>query len=235
MARAKAAVYVRTSTKTNELKTGKQRALKMGQIAAKQNKHRIAKVVHEVISGTKPVEDRPQLAKLLSVGDKKNKINAIYVESARDIARSPAVGEQVYNMARKEGIHIVVLDQPRLLAPEQNPSEEFSRIVTWALCQKERREIRERLEKGLALKLSSSKRVSQSGRRKVNGNKSTLERLGEKLTKKKRAELTKIFKDRQAGRIKWKDCPGMIWKCIRKRVSMMGAYRMAKELSVNKR
>eukprot|EP00435_Cladocopium_sp_Y103_P035969 s3651_g9.t1 len=162
----KASVRGRVSSKKQIDGTGfprqKQVALQRAKLVVGK-KNRIP-TCNEVISGTKPLEQRKILGTLMSQKNIK-----IFVENARAIARTAKVGEDIYEEAKAKGIEIIADDIPNIFALKPRPVETFVRLVTLAVYQLERNLIVERLTKGLALAKKRSKRITQFGEAKVNG------------------------------------------------------------------
>ena len=71
-ARAQAVAYVRTSSKANKDRGGKVRAKRVTASAAASFKMQIKKVLHDVVSGTLPINSRTQLKKLFEQQCPKN-------------------------------------------------------------------------------------------------------------------------------------------------------------------
>ncbi len=94
-ASASSVVYVRTSTRTNKDKGGKKRGADAAKSMAQCRGDKVSGVIHDVVSGSKPLDQRDVLVNLLT-GAGKKKCRKIYVESARDIARDMLVVEQIY-------------------------------------------------------------------------------------------------------------------------------------------
>ena len=65
----------------------------------------------EVISGTKGLSDRPVLKKLLS-----QKSTKIFIESARALARSAQVGEDIFRTAQANDVEVIPADLPNMFA-----------------------------------------------------------------------------------------------------------------------
>ena len=193
--RQKVFVYGRVSSKKQIDGTGfprqKQAALQRAKLVVGKGKF---PTCNEVVSGTKPLDQRKVLGTLMSQKNIK-----IFVENARAIARTAKVGEDIYETAKERGIEIIADDIPNLFALKPRPVETFVRLVTLAVYQLERDLIVERLTKGLALAKKRSKTTTQFGEAKVNGTKSHLEKKAP--TKKQMKQLRQVIKKQKRGKI----------------------------------
>lgn len=146
------------------------------QEAAKRLGKRPAATVTEVKSGMLPLLQRPQLQKLLD----HPKGLTILVESARAIARDAQVSEEAWRKSKAGGISIVAADLPELFKHHPSPGEALIRKVMFAVFEFERDLVVARLSDGLAQKRSRTERgpktIGQSGRVKVNGRLSRLQK-----------------------------------------------------------
>lgn len=149
--------------------------------------------VAEVISGSKPLEQRKILLDLLrgkmpeecsNLKSIKSTNLKIFVESCRAIARDCMVGEQLYQVAKAHGVEIVPSDIPNLFTLHPTPAEAFTRRVFLALQELDRDQIHFRTAKGLEERKLTSKNVTQAGTVKVNGAKTRLECLSPKALRK---------------------------------------------------
>ena len=181
---------------------------------------------NEVVSGTKPLDQRKVLGTLMSQKNIK-----IFVENARAIARTAKVGEDIYETAKERGIEIIADDIPNLFALKPRPVETFVRLVTLAVYQLERDLIVERLTKGLALAKKRSKRTTQFGEAKVNGTKSHLEKKAP--TKKQMKQLRQVIKKQKRGKISWRQTQADFRSVLRKpKLGIDTVRRMIGELEL---
>ena len=109
--------------------------------------------IKETISGTTPLVQRCKLSKLME------SVSAIYVESARAIARKTSIGEEIFEEAAKKGVKIICGDHPTLFKSPASPMESFIRKVMFAMNEMERDLLVQRLQSGLDAKRCSSVRV----------------------------------------------------------------------------
>ena len=181
---------------------------------------------NEVVSGTKPLDQRKVLGTLMSQKNIK-----IFVENARAIARTAKVGEDIYETAKERGIEIIADDIPNLFALKPRPVETFVRLVTLAVYQLERDLIVERLTKGLALAKKRSKRTTQFGEAKMNGTKSHLEKKAP--TKKQMKQLRQVIKKQKRGKISWRQAQADFRSILRKpKLGIDTVRRMIGELEL---
>jgi hypothetical protein len=143
--KTRSATYIRTSTKTNKDRGGKQRALRATSAAAQRQKDTIGEVVHEIISGAAPLEDRSGLLGLMT----KDGLDKIYVESSRDVARSVLVGEAVHALSKLLNVQIVVADNPGLMCHDETPQQRFNRLLGLLMQEYDRDQRKYILENGL--------------------------------------------------------------------------------------
>ena len=224
----KAFVYGRVSSKKQIDGTGfprqKQAAMQRAKLVI--GKKMNIPTCNEVISGTKPLEQRKILGTLMSQKNIK-----IFVENARTIARSAKVGEDIYETAKAKGIEIIADDIPNLFALKPRPVETFVRLVTLAVYQLERDLIVERLTKGLALAKKRSKRTTQFGEAKVNGTRSHLEKKAPTKTQKKK--LRTVIKKQRRAKISWREMQKEFRSILRKpRLGIDTVRRMVQELEL---
>ena len=220
-------VYGRVSSKKQIDGTGfprqKQAALQRAKLVVGKGKF---PTCNEVVSGTKPLDQRKVLGTLMSQKNIK-----IFVENARAIARTAKVGEDIYETAKERGIEIIADDIPNLFALKPRPVETFVRLVTLAVYQLERDLIVERLTKGLALAKKRSKRTTQFGEAKVNGTKSHLERKAP--TKKQMKQLRQVIKKQKRGKISWRQTQADFRSVLRKpKLGIDTVRRMIGELEL---
>ena len=224
----KAFVYGRVSSKKQIDGTGfprqKQAALQRAKLVVGQKKS--IPTCNEVISGTKPLEQRKILGTLMSQKNIK-----IFVENARAIARTAKVGEDIYEVAKAKGIEIIADDIPNLFALKPRPVETFVRLVTLAVYQLERDLIVERLTKGLALAKKRSKRTTQFGEAKVNGTRSHLEKKAP--SQKQMKKLRAVVKKQKRAKISWRETQKEFRTILRKpRLGLDTVRRMMQELEL---
>ena len=225
--RQKVFVYGRVSSKKQIDGTGfprqKQAALQRAKLVVGKGKF---PTCNEVVSGTKPLDQRKVLGTLMSQKNIK-----IFVENARAIARTAKVGEDIYETAKERGIEIIADDIPNLFALKPRPVETFVRLVTLAVYQLERDLIVERLTKGLALAKKRSKRTTQFGEAKVNGTKSHLEKKAP--TKKQMKQLRQVIKKQKRGKISWRQAQADFRSILRKpKLGIDTVRRMIGELEL---
>ena len=225
--RQKVFVYGRVSSKKQIDGTGfprqKQAALQQAKLVVGKGKF---PTCNEVVSGTKPLDQRKVLGTLMSQKNIK-----IFVENARAIARTAKVGEDIYETAKERGIEIIADDIPNLFALKPRPVETFVRLVTLAVYQLERGLIVERLTKGLALAKKRSKRTTQFGEAKVNGTKSHLEKKAP--TKKQMKQLRQVIKKQKRGKISWRQAQADFRSILRKpKLGIDTVRRMIGELEL---
>lgn len=100
--------------------------------------------------------------------------------------------QALFELSKKLGVTIVPSDIPDLYAHDANPAQKFLRRVIFAYTNLEKDMTVHRLQTGLKTKKEAAMRAqkagaevrrNQSGRVKVNGRKSWLEKLGGKVTK----------------------------------------------------
>ena len=224
----KAYVYRRVSSKKQIDGTGfprqKQAALQRAKLVV--GKRMNIPTCNEVISGTKPLEQRKILGTLMSQNNIK-----IFVENARAIARTAKVGEDIYEVAKAKGIEIIADDIPNLFALKPRPVETFVRLVTLAVYQLERDLIVERLTKGLALAKKRSKRTTQFGEAKVNGTRSHLEKKAP--SKKQMKKLRAVVKKQKRAKISWRETQKEFRTILRKpKLGLDTVRRMVQELEL---
>lgn len=227
--KGKAFTYARVSSKKQTDGSGLSRQKEAAQRQAKLVLGKVKgklQTINEVVSGTKPLDQRALLGELM----KQNKIK-IFVENARAIARSAKVGEDIYEMAKMKGIQIIADDIPNLFALKPRPVETFVRLVTMAVYQLERDLIVERLTHGLSLAKKKTKRITQDGEPKVNGSRSHLEK--KPPNKKQLKELRQVVKKQRRGDLSWRQTQSNFRRILKKpRLGLHTVRRQMRELEV---
>ena len=182
----KAAIYARVSSAANKDGAGLSRQKAACRKAGADMKLDIVHSVAEVVSGSLPLEQRACFKELLQKCRCKG-IQRILVEGSRAVARSAVSAEEVYQQSKQAGIEITPCDIPGLYTLDANPAQKFLRRVIFAYTELEKDMTVSRLQDGLRSKLKAAKHLAnkgrtvkrnQSGKIKVNGRKSTMERLG---------------------------------------------------------
>lgn len=178
----------------------------------------------ETISGTTPLVQRCKLSKLME------SVSAIYVESARAIARKTSIGEEIFEEAAKKGVKIICGDHPTLFKSPASPIESFIRKVMFAMNEMERDLLVQRLQSGLDAKRQSSDRVGQEGKVKVNGRLSLLEKL--KPNDRQKKNMCCMAVQREQRKFGWRVLATKFSKVLKLKedVSPETARRMSKEL-----
>ena len=197
----KGAIYCRTSTPTNKDKSGISRQQKAARLAAAKDKTKIVKNVVEIISGSLTMDKRDKISDLLTK-TKDKEIEKVYVESIRAISRDANVAEAMFLKSQKENVQIVPADFPDLCVLDPNPVQTFIRRVMFAMTELEKKLIVQRLKDGQKRKKEQAEKIvaaarannkklkvgqlTQEGKAKTCGSKSTLEAMGPltKLQKK---------------------------------------------------
>lgn len=180
--------------------------------------------IKETISGTTPLVQRCKLSKLME------SVSAIYVESARAIARKTSIGEEIFEEAAKKGVKIICGDHPTLFKSPASPIESFIRKVMFAMNEMERDLLVQRLQSGLDAKRQFSDRVGQEGKVKVNGRLSLLEKL--KPNDQQKKNMCCMAVQREQGKFGWRVLPTKFSKVLKLKedVSPETARRMSQEL-----
>ncbi|CAK0829853.1 unnamed protein product [Prorocentrum cordatum] len=186
--------YIRVSSRENRDRGGVVRQREAVSRFAVSNSHKIVGGISEVVSGSLPAGSRQGFKKLVAEATKR-KIKTILVENARAVARSSHANEDLFEMAKKRGIEIIATDMPALYKHQPNPAEKFVRRIVFAHVELEKDMTVHRLWEGLAVaraeKEANYRRVkrthgaaaakrllsSSSGRVKVNGRKSLLQKM----------------------------------------------------------
>jgi DNA invertase Pin-like site-specific DNA recombinase len=156
---------VAQASKPRQLAAAKGRAIALGD--------KIVKVVSEVVSGTLPLARRGEIMKLLSNG----RVEKIYVESCRALSRSAKVAEELFDHSVQKGVQTVPADLPDLFQHDQTPVQRYVRRVICATTELERDLTVQRLRDGIVRKMATTRARTQSGRPKVSGAKTLLDRL----------------------------------------------------------
>lgn len=206
-------VYVRTSTKTNQHKSGVKRGRHAALAAASARRDKVTDVFHEIVSGCAPLEKRKVITDLIErlgsqstpkkVGQKKP---VIYCESARDVARDMTIGEALYNMSTALDVQIFPSDTPDLFKHNPNANDKWMRRVLLATAEFEKDRLVHRFQSGLGAARQTSEKKTQEGGVKVNGRKSKLEELYPKghMPKDTRVYLSKAFEKQKKGELSWR-------------------------------
>ena len=157
-------------------------------------------------------------------------VSAIYVESARAIARKTSIGEEIFEEAAKKGVKIICGDHPTLFKSPASPIESFIRKVMFAMNEMERDLLVQRLQSGLDAKRQSSDRVGQEGKVKVNGRLSLLEKL--KPNDQQKKNMCCMAVQREQGKFGWRVLATKFSKVLKLKedVSPETARRMSQEL-----
>lgn len=161
----------------------KPRQVAAARARAKAAGEKIVKTVSEVISGTLPLHRRKQFMELLD----NTHISKIYVESARAVARSSKVAQDVFEQSVAKKVQIVPADLPDLFKHDQTPIEKYVRHIIFATTELERDLIVHRLRDGVNRKMATTIRRTQLGKPKVVGSKTVLD------TVKPNAKVLKKF------------------------------------------
>ena len=182
----KAAIYARISSAANKDGAGLGRQKAACRKTGADLKLDIVHSVAEVVSGSLPLEQRACFKELLEKCRHEG-IQRILVEGSRAVARSAVSAEEVYQQSKQAGIEITPCDIPSLYTLDANPAQKFLRRVIFAYTELEKDMTVSRLQDGLKSKLKAAKGLAkkgrtvkrnQSGKIKVNGRRSTMERLG---------------------------------------------------------
>ena len=187
----KSVAYVRTSTKTNQHRGGKARATRATSKIADVLKDQVHSVIHEVVSGAAPLEERDKMLDLLTK-KKHPKLVRIYCESARDVARDLFVGEAIYELSKRNNIEIIAADNPTLFQHDDHPSAKMMRRMWLVWTEYDKDKAVCQLKNGLMDKKAKSEEKSQAGDVKVQGRKTTLDNY--KMTARQRLALNRHFK-----------------------------------------
>lgn len=129
------------------------------------------------------------------------------------MARSAAVAEQAWKLAKENGVQIVAADIPTLFKANTNPGETLMRRAMFAVQEFERDMIIQRLCAGLMEKKAQSKEVTQKGRVKYNGRKSILQKM--KLGKAQQQRALCLVSQRAAGEFGWRILATRLTACLR--------------------
>ena len=178
----------------------------------------------EVKSGCADLENRQVLQELLG-----KKGAHIYVESARAIARSCEVAEQVFQKAKAQQVQIISADIPSLMKLHPSPAEAFMRRMMFAYQQLERDLLVERLAHGRVEAKRTTKRRTQTGALKVAGCKSHFQR--KPPTVQQIQQLKKVVQQHQKGHITCRDLAAEFQRIQRlPRLGIHTARRQVEEL-----
>ncbi|CAE7241929.1 unnamed protein product [Symbiodinium natans] len=230
----KAAVYSRTSSKTNISGDSTGRQMRAGLAAAKSSGCTPVslKRVSECISGMLPLPQRKKLHALLD-----GSYSHVYVESLRALGRKASGIEEVYEAAKKTKTNVVVADLPCVFSLSATPAEAFQRRVMAAVQEFERDVIVNRLQEGLEAKAKKLK--SQGKDEKVNGRKSYLDKFlkkeGENKTMKMKA-LKALCMDRQKGKFGFRELAVKASKVLALKKSTIGkdaAVTLSQQLGIH--
>ena len=211
----KGAIYCRTSTPTNKDKSGISRQQKAARLAAAKDKTKIVKNVVEIISGSLTMDKRDSISDLLTKTKDKD-IEKVYVESIRAISRDANVAEAMFLKSQKENVQIVPADFPDLCILDPNPVQTFIRRVMFAMTELEKNLIAQRLKDGQQRKKEQAEKIvaaarannkklkvgqlTQEGKAKTCGSKSTLEAMGP-LTKLQKKQFKDVASERDSKKI----------------------------------
>ena len=88
---------------------------------------KIMQVMHEIVSGCKPIEARPKLAKLFAEQRSNGVKLKVFTESVCDIARDLFVWEAIHHAAKAKGIQIIPADNPNAFSHSETPSNKMLR------------------------------------------------------------------------------------------------------------
>ena len=180
----KCAIYTRTSSKTNFAGSSSRRQVGAAvQALAQMTKSKVKQdditVVSDCISGLLPVDRRTRLVDHIE----SKEFEAIFVESSRALARKASVTDDLAAMAEEHGVKLILADIPSLLTTDEPMERMVNRIQT-AIWEFEWDIIYKRLMGGLVDKLrkeemkpKATRNLTQHGETKVNGRKSTLQKL----------------------------------------------------------
>ncbi len=135
--------------------------------AASVMKDQIDLVVHEVVSGATPLNERNKMLDLHPTPTK------IYCESACDIARDLFVGEAIYELSKKNNIEIIPADNPTLFQHSDHPGSKLMRRMWLVWTEYDKDKAVWQLKNGLEDKKAKSVIQSQNGAIKVQGRKTT--------------------------------------------------------------
>ena len=239
----KAAIYCRTSSKANRNSASTSRQKMAAKRLADVQRSKVVKTIAEIVSGSLPLDQRSQFTKLMDMGAA-DKLDKIYFESTRAIARDADVAEAAYKTSKHIGVQLVPADLPELCTLNPNAVQTFLRRVMFAMVELEKNLIVERLEDGrkrkankVAKEIQDAKKkkrrprlglVALKGGPKSCGIASTLEAIG-KLSQKKVKDLRQAIKDRDQGEFGW--------RTLQKKMSTilninLGSHERARRVSI---
>ena len=181
----KAVAYIRTSSKANKDRGGKVRAKRATAAAAQSFKMQIKQVLHDVVSGCKPMHARPKLAQLFA-SQHKGKLK-VFTESVRDVARDLFVGEAIHEAAKQNGIEIIPADNPHVFSHNETPSNKMLRRMSLIWNEFAKDTTVYNLQNGIRDAKQTTTKKTQAGSPKVTGRNTTLD--GIKLTARMKAAL----------------------------------------------
>lgn len=238
----RAALYSRTSSRTNQHSDSHRRQLKAGLEAMhsyglpQKNSRPALKRVTECISGMLPVRQRKKLLQLVS-GD----YSHVFVESIRSLARKSGTIEELYHEAKKNGCHIVVADAGAdVFKHDATPAQNFLRRVLAAVTEFERDMIVHRLTSGLQRKKALLQAKTGKQEVKVNGRKSYFEHAMQECGKNTKRQtrikksITALCRDQKKGRLSVRELAARASKVL-KLDSPMGkdaALTLSKQLGI---
>jgi len=239
----KAVIYSRTSSSSNKKGDTHTRQVKAGLCAmscsgVKTSEKKKLQKVTECISGMLPLAKRKKLLKLID-----GTYSHVFVESLRTLARKSSAIEELHEAAKRSGTTIVVADAgPDVFSPEASPAQNFQRRVLAAVTEFERDVIVHRLSSGLKAKAAHMKHITGKTKVKVNGRKSHLEHVLERLgddNKKKctlKKQLTTLCKVQKSGGLTWRELAKKASACmkLKKKMGKDAAVTLSKSLGVIK-
>jgi DNA invertase Pin-like site-specific DNA recombinase len=174
------AAYIRTSSLANagEDKNSYARQLQAIKAYAKQTKKTIdPKHIYydEGVSGTVPVEQRPQFKRMLTMfASAKHKVQEILVDEPSRLCRDLLLQEVTVAMLDDLGIKIIAVQSPEAF-DGTTPTGVFMRQILGAVSQFQRSEVVTRLKQARDQALLETDAVTLAGKPKVVGKKNRLE------------------------------------------------------------
>lgn len=232
--KAKVVAYIRTSSKANQDRGGKTRAKRATAAAAKGFKVQIKQVLHEVVSGCKPIDARPKLAKLFAAQQSHNVKLKVFTESVRDVARDLFVGEAIHQAAKAKGIQIIPADNPNAFSHNETPSNKMLRrmMLLWAEFFKDTTVYQ--LQNGIRDAMESTTERTQDGKPKVTGRRTILHDI--KLTVRMKVALKKVLKSYDQSKIGVRTLAKEMSSILKLEhtIGIDTAKRMKKELSTKR-
>ena len=125
-----------------------------------------------------------------------------FVEFVRALARNSMVSEQIYKTSKENNVTIVFQDFPNLFTHSETPVGNFIRKLVCNLQELDRDTLVWRLTHGRSEKKKTTKAVTQSGRPKVCGSKSYIDKL--MPTAKVQKQILTLGEKRAEGEFGWR-------------------------------